>query len=67
MTAEDWTEQLSIPRILGISSVVAAIVALRMNMIYHWLDKIGVLAVGIAAFLFCVLMLAYDYNKEVAE
>ena len=57
-------EELGIFRGIGIGSVAVAIFVLRMNWIYHWLDKTGVLAVGAVAILICVVMFAIQYMRD---
>lgn len=56
-------EEVGIFRGIGIGSVAVAITVLRMNWIYHWLDKTGVLAVGEAAVLICVAMFVIQYKR----
>lgn len=57
-------EEIGIYRSIGIGSAVVAITILRMNWIYHWLDKTGVLAVGAAAVLICVAMFVIQYKRD---
>ena len=57
-------EELGIYRGIGIGSIVFAITVLRMNWIYHWLDKMGVLAVGAVAVLICVAMFVIQYKRD---
>lgn len=57
-------EEVGIYRGIGIGSVAVAIFVLRMNLIYHWLDKTGVLAVGAAAALICVTMFVIQYKRN---
>lgn len=57
-------EGVGIYRGIGIGSIVFAITVLRMNWIYHWLDKTGVLAVGAAAVLICVAMFVIQYKRD---
>lgn len=56
-------EEIGIYRGIGIGSVAVAITVLRMNWIYHWLDKTGVLVVGAAAVLICVAMFVIQYKR----
>lgn len=60
-------EKVGIFRGIGIGSVVVALTVLRMNWIYRWLDRTGVLAVGAAAVLFCVVMFAIQYMRDEDE
>lgn len=57
-------EEVGIFRSIGIGSAVVAITILRMNWIYHWLDKTGVLAVGVAAILISVAMFVIQAKRE---
>lgn len=56
--------EVGIFRGIGIGSVVFAVTLIRMNWIYHWLDKTGVLVVGAAAILICVVMLVIQYKRD---
>ena len=57
-------EEVGIFRGIGIGSVAVAITILRINWIYHWLDKTGVLAIGTAAVLICVAMFVIQYKRD---
>ena len=57
-------EEVGIYRGIGIGSAAVAIFVLRMNWIYHWLDKTGVLAVGAVAVLIFVVMFAIQYMRD---
>lgn len=57
-------EEIGIYRGIGIGCVAVAITVLRMNWIYHWLDKTGVLAVGVAAILISVAMFVIQAKRE---
>lgn len=57
-------EEVGIYRGIGIGSIVVAITVLRMNWIYHWLDKTGVIIVGAVAALFCVAMFVIQAKRE---
>lgn len=57
-------EEIGIYRGIGIGNVAVAIFVLRMNLIYHWLDKTGVLAVGAVAILICVAMFVIQYKRD---
>jgi len=57
-------EEVGIFRGIGIGSIVVAITVLRMNWIYHWLDKTGVLVVGAVAVLVCAAMFVIQYRRN---
>lgn len=57
-------EEVGIFRGIGIGSVAVAIFVLRMNWIYHWLDRTGVIAVGTVAVLICAAMFAIQYMRD---
>lgn len=59
--------EIGIFRGIGIGSVVVALTVLRMNWIYHWLDRTGVLAVGAAAVLICAAMFVIQYKRDEDE
>lgn len=60
-------EEIGIYRGIGIGIVAVAITILRMNWIYHWLDKTGVIAVGAVAALICVVMFVIQYKRDENE
>lgn len=57
-------EEVGIFRGIGIGSIAVAITVLRMNWIYHWLDKTGVIAVGVVAAIFCVAMFVIQFKRD---
>lgn len=57
-------EETGIYRGIGIGSLAVAITVLRMNWIYHWLDKTGVIAVSAAGILVCVAMFVIQYKRD---
>ena len=57
-------EEVGIYRGIGIGSVAVAIFVLRMDLIYHWLDKTGAIAVGVAAVLICVAMFVIQFRRD---